>query len=43
MSGDAMSQYLAELSLTLLGLFLLGCLLGALAWRWRNRPPPASR
>ena len=27
-----MSPYLAELGLTLLGLFLLGCLLGALAW-----------
>lgn len=43
MSRDDLILYLAELGLTLLALFLLGCLLGALAWRMRNRPPPASQ
>jgi cbb3-type cytochrome oxidase subunit 3 len=37
-----MIQYIAEIGLSMLVLFLLGCLMGALAYRRRNRPPPAS-
>jgi hypothetical protein len=38
-----MIQYIAELGLTMLALFLLGCLMGALAYRRRNPQPPASQ
>lgn len=37
-----MIAYAVELGLMMLALFLLGCLMGALAWRLRNRRPPAS-
>jgi hypothetical protein len=37
-----MIQYIAELGLTMLALFLLGCLIGALAYRRRNQRPPAN-
>ncbi len=37
-----MTQYIIELGIALLAMYLLGCLAGALAWRRFGREPVAA-